>query len=446
MKHLGMSISDDTILRQLKRRVAAVRATQTIRVAGIDDWAWRKGFSYGTIVVDLERREVVDVLQERSTAGTANWLSQHPEIEIVSRDRCGLYAQGAREGAPQARQVADRFHLLQNFRQTIEAQLSRADRSGGRPLLPSSHGDGGRSPAVVGSPRGQPAVADHRQLVRKAHLRSRQAIFDHMRMLRDAGTSISDIAKRTGFDRRSIKKWLQQTAPAERRARMPKPCSPLYFRDYLSRRWAEGCVRGRDLFHEIKPRGYSGSFSNLERLLTKWRCTKDNVLVAAPTMAPTIEPTQELAPATSPAVDPATGWLISPIVAAALCMKPRALLTPNQTAMVDALKRASSDFSAMRRLAMRLRGILRSKDAQKLEGWLHDAHHSGIYAIQRFARTIRRDIDAVRNALTERWSNGQTEGQINRLKTLKRAMYGRASTELLRARMLPLRVQTEHRL
>ena len=99
----------------------------------------------------------------------------------------------------------------------------------------------------------------------------------------------------------------------------------------------------------------------------------------------------------------------------------------------------------MRRLAMRFRGILRSKDIQKFDVWLNDAQQSGIYAIHRFARTIGRDIDAVKNALTESWSNGQTEGQINRLKILKRAMYGSASTELLRARMLPLYLPIDHR-
>ena len=96
-----------------------------VRVIGIDDWAWRKGSTYGTIMVDLERREVVDLLPNRSAAATADWLKRHPDIEIVSRDRCGSFAQGAYEGAPQARQVADRFHILQNLREAIQAQLSR---------------------------------------------------------------------------------------------------------------------------------------------------------------------------------------------------------------------------------------------------------------------------------------------------------------------------------
>jgi transposase len=137
MKRLGMPVSDDTILRHLKRQLARLHAKTTVRAAGIDDWSWRKGRTYGTIIVDLERREVVDVLQDRTAAATAEWLGQHPEVEIVSRDRCGLYAQGAHESAPQARQVADRFHLLQNLRETIETHLSRADRSTGRALCPN---------------------------------------------------------------------------------------------------------------------------------------------------------------------------------------------------------------------------------------------------------------------------------------------------------------------
>ena len=442
MKRLGMPVSDDTILRHLKRQVARVCAKTTVRVAGIDDWSWRKGRTYGTIIVDLERREVVDVLQDRTTAGTAEWLGQHPEVEIVSRDRCGLYAQGAREGAPQARQVADRFHLLQNLRETIETQLSRADRSTGRALLPESNDE---DFVTISNGPGDPGeVAEHRHLTRQAHRRSRQAVFDQIHTLREAGTSIGDIARQTGFGPRSIRKWLKFSTPPERRAAAPKPCSPNYFLDYLSRRWAEGCVRGRELLYEIKLRGYSGSFSHLERLLAKWRRANDAKVVTLP---PVPEPTRALTTtiATVPrAVDPATGWTISPIVAASLCIKPRGLLTPSQAAKVDALKSASADFTAMRRLAMRFRGILRSKDIQKFGVWLDDAQRSGIYAMQRFARTVRRDRDAVTNAVTEGWSSGQTEGHINRLKTLKRAMYGRAGAELLRARMLPLHSPVQH--
>lgn len=112
MERLGMPISDDTILRHLKRNASRVNDEPPARIIGIDDWSWRKSLRYGTIIVDLERRKVLDILEDRSVASVARWLKQHPAVEVVSRDRCGLYAQAAREGAPQASQVADRFHLI----------------------------------------------------------------------------------------------------------------------------------------------------------------------------------------------------------------------------------------------------------------------------------------------------------------------------------------------
>jgi hypothetical protein len=181
----------------------------------------------------------------------------HPEVEVVSRDRCGLYAQGASEGAPQALQVTDRFHLLQNLRATIDTQLSRTDRSTGRALLPASASEDESSAAIVCSPHGQREVAEHRYHLRQTHRRSRQVIIDRIHALHDAGKTVHDIAQETGFGRRSIKKWLDQGAPADRQAMAPKPSSPAYYQDYLARRWAEGCVRGRDLFEEIRPRGYN---------------------------------------------------------------------------------------------------------------------------------------------------------------------------------------------
>ena len=127
MARLGMPVSDSTILRQPKRH-AATRAPAAVRVLGIDDWSWRKGVSYGTVLVGLERRQVVDVLPDRSEAGKARWLERHPEVETISRDRCGLYAQGTLPGALQAAQVADRFHLLQNLRACIESHMTRVGR------------------------------------------------------------------------------------------------------------------------------------------------------------------------------------------------------------------------------------------------------------------------------------------------------------------------------
>jgi transposase len=179
--------------------------------------------------------------------------------------------------------------------------------------------------------------------------------------------------------------------------------SPRYFEEYLSRRWTEGCVRGQRLFQEIKARGYTSSFSNLERLLAKWRHPKRKVARPEPPVPK------------APSVDPATGRSISPIAAAALCIRPRGTLTSAQAAKVDALKNELPDFAEMRGLAMRFRGILRSENSGKLGAWLKDTQRSSLFAMQRFARTLRRDIDAVRTCLRSFEQQSQ-ESQSNHLK------------------------------
>ena len=411
MERLGMSVSDDTILRQLKRDAAVAHRNSEVRVVGIDDWSWRRATSYGTIMVDLERRSIVDILDDRSVESAAKWLRDHPSVEVVSRDRCGLYAQAVREGAPQARQVADRFHLIQNLRSAIEEQMSLSGRATGRAILSED--------AIVDA-------ATHRRRARLAHSQSRQEIFEMLHALRQEGLSYCEIARRTGYERRSIANWLKFKAPPDRRRAALNPTSPWYFEAFLAQCWKDGNRRGRHLFHDVKQRGYTGSFANLERLLAAWR-RAEREADDAPSTALKLESVR----------DPETGHAISPVVAAALCIKPRGQLTDRQARKVDALKHESEAFAEMRRLAMRFNGILRGKRSAPLDAWIDDAIDSELIPIMRFARVLRRDVDAVNNAIELPWSNGQAEGQINRLKTLKRAMYGRAGPELLRARMLP---------
>ena len=257
-------------------------------------------------------------------------------------------------------------------------------------------------------------------------------MFDRVKVLQGAGNGIRAIIRETGFNWRTVAKWVELDELPERNVMAPKSTTPSKFQTYLSRRWAEGCTTGRDLLPEIKCLGYTGSLSQLERLLTQWRHVGHAMAANAP------------AAATGMLSDPTTGQLVSPIVAAALCIKPRGLLTEPQAARINAFKTMSTEFATMRGLAMRFRGILRGSDIEKLDIWLHDADRSGLYGIRRFARSLRQDLAAVRNAITEIWSNGQAEGQINRLKILKRAMYGSAGVELLRARMLPIRPTEEH--
>ena len=421
MARLAMPASDTTILRHLKCHAAARRAPAPVRVAGIDDWSWRKGWTYGTIIVDLEQRQIVDLLADRSADATARWFEQHREVEVICRDRCGLYSQGAREGAPQARQVADRFHLLENLRDAVEAQMTSVSRFAGRSRVPVSQDR--KTSGSVDQPRlGQPS-----------HRSARQAMFDRVRQLRAAGKTMRAIAEETGVGWRTVTKWVRSGCLPDRTPMTPRPSSPGYFKNYLSQRWAAGCTHGRYLFWDIRNQGYTGSYSHLQKFLATWRLTSSETLAASQPSEPE-----------NPALDPTTGWQISPIDAAWLCLKPRGQLTPSQAVKIDALKQASPSFVIMRQLAMWFRGTLRSHDATKLNSWLDAADRSGLGAMQRFARMLRRDLEAVRNAVTERWSNGQVEGQINRLKTIKRAMYGRAGIELLRARMLPLQTSNEH--
>jgi hypothetical protein len=389
-----------------------------------------EGHNLREIIVDVERREVLDILQDRSAESTSNWLRRHPSVEMVSRDRCGLYAQGAARGAPQARQVADRFHLLQNLRQAIEQQLSRAQP----PCLQVEPG------GTVGLPEppglihryGSPEVTEHRQLVETGRRARSRAGFDRVKGLRAEGKNLADIVRETGFHWRTVHKWMRQEALRPRATMAPKPTTPSGFGAYLVRRWNEGCTMGKQLLAEIRPLGYTGSLTHLQRLLSGWRRAHFAAAIGMPTPQATAALQEPAAPT------------VPPIVAAALCIKPRGLLTVAQAAKVDGLKKVSSDFATMRQLAMRFRGLLSRRDPEPLDRWLSEAASSGIHGMRRFAATLRQDLAAVRNAISEPWSNGQTEGQINRLKTLKRSMYGRAGVELLRARMLPYCLCSHH--
>ncbi len=229
LRRLGMAASDTTILRQLKRHALANGDANPLRAVAIDDWSQRKGFNYGTIIIDLERRTVIDVLGTRSAERTAEWLKQRPEIEVVSRDRCGLYAQGIRQGAPQARQVADRFHLLQNLRDCIERQMTAVSRCVGRSWLPPNPGD-------------------REEASRRARRVARQALFDRAKQLHASGKTFGDIGEELGIGPRTVAKWIKTDVLPHRRRVALAPISPLYFQDFLARRWADGDRVGRLCF------------------------------------------------------------------------------------------------------------------------------------------------------------------------------------------------------
>lgn len=311
----------------------------------------------------------------------AMWQRRHPSVEVVSRDRCGLYAQAVREGPPQARQVADRFHLGQNLRSAIEEQMSLSGRASGRAILSED--------AIVDA-------ATHRRRARLAHRQSRQEKFEKLHALRDEGLSYSEIARRTGYERRSVANWLKFKAPPDRRRAALKPASPWYFEAFLAQSGRMGTATADTCFMTSSSAAYTGSFANLARRLGAWtRAERERVGDVLPTVLK-LEPVR----------DPETGHAISPVIAAALCIKPRGMLTDRQVRKVDALKQGSEAFVEMRRLAMRFNGILRGKRSAPLEEWIDDAIDSELIPIMRFARVLRRDIDAVNSAIEMPWSNG----------------------------------------
>ena len=314
LRRMGLPQGDDRILRNLKRHAAA--SNKPLRVVGIDDWSWLKGSRYGTIVVDLERREVVDVLHDRSAATMAAWLGRHPTIEIVSRDRCGLYAQAARKGAASARQVADRFHLIQNLRLAIEQQLSYNYRA-------------------VGSAQGAPppqdersALREHRKMVRIGRRSVRLEQFRNVKALHQSGLNLSRIVEVTRLGWRTVAKWVTLEILPERRLMDPKPTNPARFQNFLARLWNAGCTNGRKLLIEVRKQGYTGCSSHLQRLLGKWRRTTTTIAIATAPVEK-LDTHDALAMTAIPSVPPVT--------ASFLCMKPRAKLTQQEAEKVDSL-------------------------------------------------------------------------------------------------------------
>jgi transposase len=451
---IGLPVSNDTLLRWVKKGASTTMAAAQAHTIGVDEWAKRKGRTYGTIVVDLERHTVIDVLDSHTTDAVEQWLVAHPDIHTICRDRNGRYAKAARRAAPAARQVTDRFHLVQNLRETIERELAlhRAylrvrmttkDLPKERPPVPRV--DLPVCPPVARERRLPPArrLATETEIGRQLR-QTDQNLFDTFKALQATGAPISVIARQLGCNRRRLDKWAKQGQLPARQKKHPSPGSAEAFREYLRQRWDAGYRNGRLLFDEIHALGYTGTHKTLNKLVSPWRLgnvaferAADDVMMPAPPPPVLTDPSERQ---------------ISPHIAAALLTTPRAELTGPNAHIVDALKVGCPGYAVMRSLMMGFRAILKqspptttpktTRTVTALHRWMDRARATGIALIQNFEAQLQRDILAVEAAVTERWSNGPVEGQVNRLKTIKRQMYGRAGVELLRARLIPLPVES----
>ena len=275
-ERLAMPASGDTLLRLVRRTEPEEPAV--VRAVGIDDWAWRKGHRYGTIVVDLERHKVVDLLPDREADTVAQWLAEHPEIEVVSRDRGAAYADAARRGAPQALQAADRWHLLENLGQAVRAALDRH----GSTLREAAQGV--HSP-ITGEPEANDTPPPMTSTERRQYegWERRRAAWDEAVRLHGEGMSIKAIARELGLARNSVRKLVRGGQPEARR---PRRSSLRPYVALLERRWAEGCRNGAQLWRETREAGFRGGQRVVTEWVTRQRLASRSKRAASPLAAP----------------------------------------------------------------------------------------------------------------------------------------------------------------
>lgn len=255
-ERLAMNTSPDTLLRLVGMAGGGADPPATPRVLAVDDWAWRRGRRYGTVLVDLERNRVVDLLPDRQAETFAAWLRAHPGVEMIARDRAGAYADGARQGAPDAVQVTDRWHLLRNLGAAVQALADRhsaAARRAARQVTEELIAAAALAPRPPLPAREPSAVARASQ----ASLARRQAHYEEAARLQAAGASISRIAALLGADRKTVRRWLRLGhAPLWRKP--PRGSMLDAYAAFVDRRWAEGCRNAAQLWRELVDLGFTG--------------------------------------------------------------------------------------------------------------------------------------------------------------------------------------------
>lgn len=436
---LGLRVTPTTLLRCLRAMPTPV--VESVHVLGLDDWAYKRGQTFGTILVDLERHRVIDLLPDRTAETVKSWLVRHPEIEVISRDRASYYADAARQGAPQALQVADRFHLVKNMREKLQELLDRkrnclpfmqeeassaeqeVDQQEKNTPRPRAARQLPAAQATEDMPAWQPTVRDQQ---RKRNRDKRYALYETVKDLRRQGLSHYAIAESLGISRPTVRRFLAAEHFPERlsgsRARRTGVVAP--YLSFLQERWQAGCHNGRQLFREAKARGYTGSRAQLERVTTQWR--KQLPPVPPASKAP-VRSTPPPAPKRHRLSSQQASWLF-------VLAKER--LTTEQQRQIEHICQASEELSTAYELSQDFVGMLNERKAQALTDWLRRAKGSSITELRSVAKSMQQDYAAIEAACSQTWSQGQVEGQINRLKCLKRQMYGRAQFDLLRLRVL----------
>ncbi|MEU4345802.1 ISL3 family transposase [Nocardia sp. NPDC023852] len=407
-RQLAATVSRMTLLRQI--RALPDPQTSIPQVLGVDDFALRRGHNYGTILIDMQTRRPVEVLDDRTADTLAAWLRTHPGVEIVCRDRAGAYAEGTAAGAPDAVQVADRWHIWHNLGEAVERTVAR-------------HRASLAAAIAEPDPQNRPDITDvaaemHRGPVTPDQRKDRTAVRTRQRWaevhaLLAQGTTIRAISRELGLARGTARRFARAESADELLVndRTGYRISVLEaHKSHLHQRWNEGCTNATQLFEEIKALGYRGSERMVRNYLHPFRAL---ARIPAPPRKP-------------PAVRKVVGWIMT---------NPAALATEHQESL-DRVLAISPELAALTGHVRAFAEIMGERRGRDLERWMVAVDSDDQPALHSFVRGLRRDQDAVTAGLTMAWSSGTVEGHVNRIKMLKRQMFGRAKTDLLRKRIL----------
>jgi transposase len=410
-KRLGMVTSPDSVLRRLKAGPSA--EARGARVVGVDDWAWRKSQRYGTILVDLETHTAIDLLPDRSADSLAAWLELHPGAEVITRDRGGIYADGAARGAPQAVQVADRFHLLCNLTSAVQRVLEQKRTALAKAVVPVMAEPSPPLPDTA--PKAKSRVEQDREDRRGRRVER----YNEVVGLHRKGMSQQSISLTLHIQRKTIRRFLRAGQFPERATPHRRPPGVNKFQEFLHRRWDEGCHNATVLWREIQDQGYTGGRSTMAKFIATLRVPGTTYF------------RETAAPRQKKAQPP------SPRQAAMLLARRPEKLKPDEKQLLAKLNECCPEIPILYDLTQGFAAVFRGKQSDTLQTWLDQAKETGLVEIKHFCDGLLRDSKAVNAAVVLPWSNGQVEGQIHRLKLVKRQMYGRAKFNLLRRRVLP---------
>jgi transposase len=426
--HAQLPTSPDTLLRIIRAVPASVMATP--RVLGVDDFALQKGRVYGSILVDLEQRQTIDLLPDRTAETFAHWLTAHPGVQVIARDRSTEFARGATIGAPTAVQVADRWHILKNHREALERMLNRlyTELSCLPDLLPEPEQPSGVMLPLHRRPLRMPSTTE--QVGRQASRARRYQRYQQVQQMVVQGLPILQIATQLGMSRSTVTTFAAATVFPERAVQRGQASMLDPYNAYLQQRWTAGETNASQLWRELQTQGYVGARKQVARWVQTHRTEP---AVAAPKKYGFR--THRLATTTSSTLTTGAPALAAPRRLVWLLLREPSQLNAEDTALFARLQQ-HPEVRRAQELAQEFQTMVRQRDPAALDGWLAASAASGTPELQSFGKGLAQEYASIRAALSESWSSGQVEGHVTRLKLIKRQMYGRAKFDLLRQRVL----------